>query len=138
MYALTIKQPWAWAIARGLKVIENRDWKPTARAMGQWVAIHAGKSFDRKGWDEFAQIMASIHQPQPDSADFQYGAVIAVARLHEVVAQSDDPWFSGEFGWVLTDIQALPEPVPCRGALGLWQLPAEVESAVRLKMDSCA
>ena len=30
----------------------------------------------------------------------------------------------------LTDVIALPEPVPCRGAQGLWTLPADVESAV--------
>lgn len=26
----------------------------------------------------------------------------------------------GRFAWLLADIKALPEPIPCRGALGLW------------------
>lgn len=26
----------------------------------------------------------------------------------------------GRYAWLLADIRALPEPVPCKGALGLW------------------
>jgi activating signal cointegrator 1 len=26
----------------------------------------------------------------------------------------------GRFAWLLADIRALPEPIPCKGALGLW------------------
>ena len=29
----------------------------------------------------------------------------------------------------------LPEPVPCRGALGLWRLPDDVEQAVLVQLD---
>lgn len=28
---------------------------------------------------------------------------------------------SGRWAWLLADIKALPEPVPCKGALGLWE-----------------
>lgn len=40
-------------------------------------------------------------------------------------------WFDGPFAWVLEDVQVLAEPVPARGALGLWALPDDVERAVR-------
>ena len=26
----------------------------------------------------------------------------------------------GRYAWLLTNIRALPEPIPCKGALGLW------------------
>ena len=41
--AISVRQPWAWAIVHGGKDIENRDWKasnPGLRFRGA-VAIHA-------------------------------------------------------------------------------------------------
>jgi hypothetical protein len=34
----------------------------------------------------------------------------------------------GRFGFVLENPVALPEPVPCRGALGLWNVPGDVQA----------
>ena len=56
----------------------------------------------------------------------QWADGMAPIRTQSVVAS---PWWIGPIGWVLTDI-ALPEPVPCKGFQGLWNLPADVESAV--------
>lgn len=36
----------------------------------------------------------------------------------------------GRFAWLLGNIRALPEPVPCKGALGLWQPDTLTEMAV--------
>lgn len=130
MYALTVKQPWAWAIMRGLKGVENRTWEPAPAAVGQLVALHAGKAFDKAGYADFGEILRQTGASLPEMDVYQYGAVIAVARLKAVVKQSPSPWFFGPFGWVLSDVVALPVPVPCRGALGLWQLPPAAESAV--------
>lgn len=33
----------------------------------------------------------------------------------------------GRYGWVFTQVRRLPEPIPCRGAQGLWTVPDEVE-----------
>lgn len=33
---------------------------------------------------------------------------------------------AGRFAWLLGDIRALPEPIPARGALGLWQYDGEL------------
>lgn len=61
------------------------------------------------------------------------GAVVAVARL--VDCHPDDgpctPWSAeGQWHWVLDDVQPLPVPVPCRGALSLWTVPADVLAAI--------
>lgn len=47
--AITIKQPWASAIAFGGRDIENRDWITHIRGR---IAIHAGLGFDRDGLDD--------------------------------------------------------------------------------------
>lgn len=36
----------------------------------------------------------------------------------------------GRWAWILADVRPLPEPVPCRGAQGLWTVPADIEAAV--------
>lgn len=41
MKALTIKQPWAYLIAAGIKDIENRTWKCPEKYIGKRVLIHA-------------------------------------------------------------------------------------------------
>lgn len=46
MRAITVRQPWAWAIARGGKDIENRSWGTSYRGL---LAIHAGVRWDEEG-----------------------------------------------------------------------------------------
>lgn len=35
-------------------------------------------------------------------------------------------WFAGPFGWLLDDVRALPEPIPCRGFQKLWKVPDDI------------
>ncbi len=39
-------------------------------------------------------------------------------------------WFSGPIGYVLRDVRALREPVPCRGRQGFWTLPDNVAARI--------
>ena len=50
------------------------------------------------------------------------------------LAGSPGPWFVGPYGWVLTDVVTLAEPVPCKGAQGLWTVPPDV----RVTFDTAA
>lgn len=154
MKALTVKQPWAHMIAHCGKDIENRTWKPPAD-LGTF-AIHAGA---RSGWDQGAELSGVARQtwrtwaaslppmnvPGPlrrDSIFIDYGAIVAVCELgyltHSAIhaeACSCSPWSAGwSWHWELTNIRPLAEPVPCRGALGLWNLPAKVESAMMAQL----
>ena len=47
MKALTIKQPWAWAITHGTKRVENRTWKPPFHIIGQRIAIHTSVRIEK-------------------------------------------------------------------------------------------
>jgi len=40
----------------------------------------------------------------------------------------------GRYAWLLDNICALPEPIPARGALGLWEVDADIEVAVQRQM----
>jgi hypothetical protein len=49
------------------------------------------------------------------------------------VAENPSPWwFRGQYGWLLADIHPLMAPVPCKGALGLWQVPAHLVQAMEV------
>jgi len=126
MKALTLWQPWAWAIAHAGKRIENRTWEPPPDVVGQTIAIHASKKLDAHGLDALADILAGTTIAVPEATDLAHGAVVAIARVTGFVDRSTSRWFSGPIGWELADVEAV-DPIPCRGAQGLWVLPPDVE-----------
>lgn len=150
MRALTLWQPWGWAIVAGYKPVENRPWAPPRNMLGVPFAIHAGKKWDTDG---AAWILAALgcQEFSTDSLVTAAGAVIGVATIERVVY--GDPelvhsgrhpgtltpdqrrWFFGPYGWVLRDVRRLAEPVPCRGAQMFWTLPSDVEAEVRRQLE---
>lgn len=139
--ALTIYQPWAWAIAAGMKDVENRP-GPLWRYRGP-LAIHAGKVGDVNGWTDprIRAAIASHGQCGPIPALFEARmAVLAVADLIDVHRMDVDCCTSvwrqthGGVHLVLGNVRALPEPVPCKGAQGMWFLPEDVEARVRAEV----
>ena len=121
MKALTIRQPWAWAIGESGKRIENRTWAPSYRGP---LLIHAGKGCTTAELDDAIRWMRSRGLPTPsllDYATMPRGAVVAQCELVDVVRESDDPWFMGPVGWVLENVRKVP-PLHVRGAQGLFEI----------------
>jgi len=121
--ALTVLQPWATCIAHHGKDIENRCWVPSPRQLrtGDRFAIHAGAR-----WAPKHAIPFRIGDVAIDAKDVPYGCVVAVATFGGVMGgiESQSPWADGlgSWCWILQRVVALSEPVPCRGAQGLWRL----------------
>ncbi|XTZ13882.1 hypothetical protein ACQSSU_20510 [Micromonospora echinospora] len=145
MRAITIQQPWAWAIAEGYKLVENRG--QNARYRGE-VAIHAGipvstghlpdraasVALDRLGgrgnvWDP-RRFPRPLRRPASAHPTLALGAVIAVAQLVDchpasltLLGVCCRPWGQVVHGanarpayhLVLADVRPLAEPVPCPG-----------------------
>jgi hypothetical protein len=132
--ALTVRQPWASAIAYGTKRVENRGWSLPARFAGKLIAIHAGK-----GHDLDVRLPAGCEWPEV--AAHPLGVVIAVATVTRSCLPWEchgecSPWaIKGQDHWHLEDVRPLPEPVPCRGMLGLWRLPEDAEKTVRAQLE---
>jgi hypothetical protein len=122
MKALTIKQPWIYAILHEGKDIENRSWRRSFRG---WIALHASAQPARDA------VFPRGHR-LPDLDALNYSAICGVARIVDIVTKSRSKWFwrpddgSINCGWVLANVTALREPIPCKGALGLWDLPPRV------------
>lgn len=123
--ALTVRQPWAACIVSCRKTTENRTWSTGYRGP---VLIHAAQAVDTDALQISAQRehMWRALGTDPTAAHVR-GAVIAVARLVDCHLENHQaccrPW--GETGrgiwhWTLRDVLKLPDPVPCKGRLGLW------------------
>lgn len=122
MRALTLKQPWAYAVTHLGKRVENRTWAPPRSIVGHDIAIHAGKSIER---DSVRNLAADGYQ-LPER--YVTGAIVAVATVTGYctdadVMDADDEWYVGPVGWKLECVRRV-RPYCCNGALGLWQTPA--------------
>lgn len=135
MKAVTIRQPFAWAIAAGFKDIENRSWAPRVEP-GELVAIHAAVAAPSPNDVALVQKRIGRRARVPESYDC--GAVVAVARVAKVITVSRSAWFSGPLGWVLEDVTPVRKPIDCKGQLGLWNLPSSVEASLRRQLGSPA
>lgn len=142
MKALTLIQPWGGLIATGVKRVENRTWHPPNGIVGQRFAIHAGAKLDRETIEDVLEDWDDLDEHPLWKVK---RAVLAVATLSFVVVEGavnpafmvqrlppdQRRWFNGPIGFALADVVALREPVPCKGALGFWTLPDDVERQVR-------
>jgi hypothetical protein len=125
--ALTVRQPWAGAIAHQQKRVENRTWKLPAKHHGARILIHAGAQPDRN---------ATVYGPHLDV----YSTIVAVATVTGFHWSDDGqccgPWgFEKAYHWELAEVVALTEPVKASGALGFWTPPDDVLAAVQRQID---
>jgi hypothetical protein len=144
MKGLSLWQPWATLIALGHKRVETRHWPTRYRGP---IAIHAAK---RKMTDEEIEYVyelsllfgLSLPDPLDLTPAWPLGYIVATASLTDckpmtaelIDAQSEleyqvGNWERGRYAWFLEDIKPVPQPIPARGAQGLWEWtpPAAVE-----------
>lgn len=118
--ALSVRQPWAWAIIHRGKDVENRSAAAIRHGMTcRRIAIHASKGMTRDEYESAHNFMASlgIQCPRPD--ELLRGAIIGSVTVTDIVKESDSPWFFGPRGLVLAD----PKPclaIPASGMLGYF------------------
>jgi hypothetical protein len=145
--ALSVRQPWAWAIIHAGKDIENRSWQAInhgLRHRGR-IAIHASKGMTRDEYGDANETICKItgRAHIPPARNLLRGCIIGSVEVIDVVRESKSPWFFGPRGLVLRDPIAC-DPIPCSGLLGLfvwkrsdgditppskWMLPSAPKSA---------
>lgn len=138
MKALTLTQPWASLVANGHKRVETRSWRTAY--IGP-LAIHAAQGFPPQARQclrrpAFSRALWDLDDP-PYSLyagdTLPRGVVVAVVNLVRCVPVEDvvlrlgaeeltfGDYSPGRWAWVLQLVDALKEPVPARGSLGLWE-----------------
>jgi hypothetical protein len=142
MKALTVKNPWAWAIINGGKDVENRS-RPT-KHRGQ-LYIHAGLAYAAEAEESQEMQEAWINAAQNLPAEsgnmgplrksdlfLDYGKVIGTVDVIDCHAALDcfrmdrgycSSWaMEDHYHWVLGNPRPLGCPFPETGKLGIWNL----------------
>lgn len=154
MKAITVRQPWAWAIMHGGKDIENRSRNIAGKYRGP-VVIHAGKAIideqlPRTVAASVGFLSRKLGRLIPDVPQFaggsddpwnvvapwygSRGGALGTVDLIDVHDErgcpglSCSPWAfdDGSVHLLLANPRPFPEPIPYKGALGLWNFPDEL------------
>jgi hypothetical protein len=135
MKALSLSQPWCWAVLHAGKHVENRSWQPPLDMIDQQIALHAAKSWDGSAVTFFIDL--DLHGFPSERRDYPVSAIVGLATIDRIVTKPDTlpddqrRWFFGEYGWVIRNVLSLPRPVPCRGFQGLWTVPDDALAQIR-------
>lgn len=133
MQAVSVRQPWAFAIARGHKEVLNHELPTTHRGP---LLVHASMRVDLDAC-ESPLIRDADWNPRDPLATL--GAIIAVAWLETVCSDTIQgghcacgPWADpGAYHWRLADIRALPRPIVALGRTELWEPTPTLVAEVR-------
>ena len=119
--ALSVRQPWAWAIIHAGKDVENRSWQAVNHGLNQRgpIAIHASGAMTKADYEAARDFMATIGVACPDPADLWRGGIVGEVEIVDVVKQSESPWFFGPRGLILANPGACTF-IPAKGRLGFF------------------
>jgi hypothetical protein len=124
-------------IISGVKHIENRSWTTNHRS---WLAIHAGASPNKAGFDSARRQCDKIGIPFPD-IEYPLGGVVGIVGLYGIIyINTDDEieddynnydkewlgwWNRDNYGWILKN-QKPSTFYPIKGRQGLWSMDKEL------------
>ena len=151
--AFTCTGPYAVLIMLGIKRVENRSAMPVP-AKGR-CAVGCSKSFCKEEYGNFMQWAAHALPEEeferiPAWGDVKewpgkiVGACDYEARgRNDLRLEGDNaargghagrvtlPWDEGyEYWWDLTEVVCFDQPIPCRGNVGMWQIPKSLAMQV--------
>ncbi len=128
---LSFTDPWGTLVALGAKRIETRSWTTMWRGP---VAIHIARRLP----DDLETLCQQPHFHEVLATDYSHdnqwhfptGHIIAIVHLDEVqrtehVQPTEQErafgnFAAGRYAWQFGTVYHLPQPVPARGSLGLW------------------
>lgn len=122
--ALSIRQPWVWAILNAGKRIENRPRRFHYRGP---ICLHASQ-YDRLAeYETLSDHVYDLSDGFMPPRSPELGGIIGTADIVDCVEASDSPWFFGPFGLVLENVKPTPF-IPVKGALGLFDWRKKLEN----------
>jgi hypothetical protein len=152
MKALTVWQPWPTAIMWGGKDVENRPRKTNYRGRlwvhaglhhpdwGDYLTVRAlsGEIF---GWTDTRRASADqlarvrFYPEHTGALGVILGSVEVTGCHYWAKGCCSSRWGQADqWHWQVVNPQPLAEPVPCKGMLGLWTIPEDIESAARAQL----
>ena len=124
---LTIREPWASLIGKGIKTIETRSWQTNDRGK---LYIHAGLCKPPKNDIRINKMMSMLTEAP------HYGEIFLECNLSDCIyidkkfaenAKVDNPinfmcgdYKEGRYAWIFTDIKPIV-PIKATGHLSIWK-----------------
>ena len=132
MKVLSITEPYATLIKKGIKTIETRSWKTSYRGK---LYIHASSTRIPKEYRENKELMNLIKEEE-----LSFGKIICSCELMDCVEMTEKFinkikenekeyitgfYKEGRYAWILGNIEVLKEPIKAKGHLGIWNMEEE-------------
>lgn len=135
--AISVKQPWAFLVCKGIKPIENRTWPLPKKYIGKRVYIHASSKPAKEPYmlfnDEQAKIIDNIIMDVCGSYE-QTSAIIGSVEFVDCVINHPSIWAEKThypaspsehpikpiYNWVVANPILFDRPIPCKGKLSFW------------------
>lgn len=126
LFALSLKQPWIWAVLHAGKDIENRTWRSGYRGR---VILHASRSMDLAGVKYLQE--AGFRVPE----ELPMGAYLGEVTITECrpLAECASRWAFGPWCYILERPVVYETPIPGRGRLGFYPVPEAVTRALEMQ-----
>lgn len=124
---ITLYQPWATWIMRGWKIIETRTHDRFRCLEDKMILIHAGmKTDDSAAAINNPYLLQSQIMESPD--EMVNGYILGKAFVYNFCELQSghsrkaliDCGTVKRFGLFLSGIDKFPEPIPCKGEMGIW------------------
>jgi len=132
--AISIRNPWADLIARGVKDIENRTW--TIKALNEPVFIQTTFTIEDHLIIPYRKKYGNLIK------DFDY----YVRQRQKIIGcfwvdnfnDSDSEWaIKGQRHWNISNVLRFENTFPCKGRLSLWSIPDELHENLKYEVAIC-
>ena len=110
MRILTVRQPWAYLLAAGIKDVENRSWRTAYRGRVLILASRKPSTTPHAVIEQRYGVVIPNELPA--------GGIVGIAKIVGCVQRSNSPWFEGPWGWRFSEARAVAF-IPCKGSLRL-------------------
>lgn len=154
MKAITLHDPWGWAIREGFKRFETRSWKPRQCPPFD-LAIHVGARIPA-----YAREIATYHEPiaavlrqcayDIDAPIHWLGCIICIVQVvayhptadacaKGLINPDEREWgdySAGRWAWEFSQVRPVDPPIPARGYQFLWD--ADLEALQRQAVEVAA
>lgn len=162
MKVLSLLQPWASLCVhiddngKALKQIETRSWNTKHRGR---LLIHASAGKKKEAIHLYNESKRSFLYNSNFRGvafnDLPFGAIIGCVDLVDTIGFNEEfqmetskklsnqelafgDYSPNRYGWLLSNPILFREPIPCKGQLSIWNLPAELEPLVNRQIELAA
>ena len=120
---LTVKQPWATLILKGIKTVENRSWYPDC----EWILIHSGYNYSKKISNILKKKYPLLLNYKNDKNNFPQGKILCIVHIRNCyrvnMKINNNIFEKGPICWKIDKVIPLIEKINISGSNKLWNLP---------------